>query len=178
MRLPDFSENNRLNELRQQMGAELIPWNSGENWDPIDIELDDEGIEIRPEEIEYGPDGTLRYRGRKVVVYIRDQSYRDQYALDSYELIDPEDLCKFHVADCSILSQMRRQGRYERYVVATRSDGNFTVNFFRGGGLLKEVVECRLYVCKKCLSKLDYKKYRTKKARQNKIRESFDLNEF
>ena len=178
MKLPDFSGHVELNQLRQQMGAELIPWESGGRWDPIDIELDGEGIEIPLEEIEYDSDGTLGYEGRKVVVYIRDQSHRDQYALDSYELIDPEDLRKFHVADCQTLSQMRRQGRYERYVVTTRSDGNFTVNFLRGGRLIKEAVECRLYVCKKCLSKLDYKDYRKKKMQQNEIRESFDLNEF
>ena len=65
MKLPDFSENNGLNELRQQMGAELISWRSGGNWDPIDIVLGGEGKEIPPEEIEYAPDGTLGYEGRK-----------------------------------------------------------------------------------------------------------------
>ena len=180
MKLPDFSGHVGLNKLRQQMEAELISWNSGGNWAPINIDglLDTTGIDIPPEEIEYAPDGTLEYKGRKVVVYIRDQYHRDQYALDSYELIDPEHLCKFHVADCQTLSQMRRQGRYDRYVVATRSDGNFTVNFLDGGRLIKEEVECRLYVCKNCLYKLNYSKYRNKKTQQNEIRESFDLNEF
>ena len=178
MKLPDFSKYVRLNQLRQQMGAELISWNSGGDWDPIDIELGGEGKEIPPEEIEYDPDGTLRYKGQKVVVYIRDQDNRKQYVLDSYELIDPEYLCKFHVADCPTLSQMRRQGRYNKYVVATRRDGNFTVNFLDGGKPIKKGVECRLYVCKNCLYKLDYKKYRNKTTQQNKIRESFDLNEF
>ena len=180
MRLPDFSRHVGLNELRQQMGAELISWNSGGNWDPIDIDglLITTGIDIPPDEIEYAPDGTLEYKGRKVVVYIRDQYHRDQYALDAYELIDPEHLCKFHVADCQTLSQMRRQGRYDRYVVATRRDGNFTVNFLDGGRLIKEGVECRLYVCKNCLNKLDYKNYRNKRTQQGEIRESFDLREF
>ena len=176
MKLPDFSENNGLNVLRQQMGAELISWRSGGDWDPIDIELDGDGKEIRPEEIEYNPDGTLGYKGRKVVVYIRDQ---DQYVLDSYESIDPEHLRKFHVANCPTLSKMKKQGRYDRYVVATRRDGKFTVNFLNGGKLMKKGVECRLYVCKHCLKTLNYQNYRnSRRTQQDEIRESFDLNEF
>ena len=178
MKLPNFSGHVGLNELRQQMRAELISWDSGGDWDSIDIELGGDGIEIPPEEIEYAPDGTLEYQGRKVVVYIREQYNREQYVLGSYELIDPEYLCKFHVADCPTLSQMRRQGRYDRYVVATRRDGNFTVNFLDGGRPIKKGVKCRLYVCKNCLYKLNYNKYRNRRTRQNEIRESFDLNEF
>ena len=178
MKLPDFSENNGLNALRQQMGAELISWKSGGDWDRIDIELDGDGKEIPPEEIEYAPDRTLEYKGRKVVVYIRDQSNRDQYVLDSDESIAPEHLCKFHVANCPTLSQMHRQGRYDRYVVATRRDGKFTVNFLNGGKPIKKGVECRLYVCKRCLNTLNYQNYRNRRTQQGEIRESFDLNEF
>ena len=106
MKLPDFSKYVRLNQLRQQMGAELISWNSGGDWDPIDIDglLVTTGIDIPPDEIEYAPDGTLEYEGRKVVVYIRDQYVLDSYKLvDPDELVDPEQLCKFHVADCPTL---------------------------------------------------------------------------
>ena len=163
------------------MGAELIPWRPKGDWRPIDIGklLNTEGIDIPPDEIEYRDDGTLEYKGRKVVVYIRDQYNQDQYVLDLYELIAPEYLCKFHVADCQTLSQMRRQGRYDRYVVATRRDGKFTVNFLNGGRLIKKGVECRLYVCKNCLSRLNYKNYRSYRTpKKDQIRESFDLNEF
>ena len=166
MKLPNFSKHVGLNQLRQQMGAELISWDSGGNWDPIDIELGGEGKEIPPEEIEYAPDGTLGYEGRRVVVYIRDQ-----YVFNSHEkvtpdkLVDPEQLRKFHVADCPTLKTMRSQNRYERYVVATRTDGKFIVNFLvddkdheKG-----ERVERRLYVCKNCLNKLDYKSIGPKK---------------
>ena len=176
MRLPDFSNHVRLNDLRQQMGAELISWNSGGDWEPIDIDglLVTTGIDIPPDEIEYAPDGTLEYEGRKVVVYIRDQ-----YVLDSYELVDPEQLCKFHVADCSTLKTMRSQNRYDRYVVATRTDGKFIVNFLVGGRIHDkgEGIECRLYVCKNCLKKLNYKNYR-RTPKKEEIRESFDLKAF
>ena len=181
MKLPDFSENNGLNELRQQMGAELISWRSGGRWDPIDIELGGEGKEIPPEEIEYAPDGTLGYEGRRVVVYIRDQYvFNSHERVDPDKLVDPERLYKFHIAYCPTLKVMQSQNKFERYVVATRTDGKFIVNFLVGGGIHDkgERVERRLYVCKNCLNKLDYKKYRTKRTQQSNIRESFDLKEF
>ena len=181
MKLTDFSKHVGLNQLRQQMEAELIPWESGGKWDPIDIELGGEGKEIPPEEIEYAPDGTLGYKGRKVVVYIRDQYTFDSYeSVNPDEWVDPEQLCRFHVADCPTLKTMRSQNRYDRYVVATRTDGKFIVNFLVGGRICDkgEKVERRLYVCKNCLHKLDYKNYRDKKTQQNEIRESFDLKAF
>ena len=181
MKLPDFSRHVGLNQLLQQMGAELIPWKSGGDWEPIDIDgmLVTTGIEISPDEIEYAPDGTLEYEGRKVVVYIRDQYNREQDVLDSYELIDPEHLCRFHVADCPTLKSMRSQNRYERYVVATRTYGKFTVNFLDGGRLIEKGVECRLYVCKNCLHKLNYKNYQSRRmSKKDEIRESFDLKAF
>lgn len=181
MRLPDFLKHVALNQLRQQMGAELISWNSGGNWDPIDIVLGGEGKEILPDEIIIAPDGTLEYEERKVVVYIRDQYvFGSDKLVDIDELVDPEQLYKFHVADCPTLKTMRSQNRYDRYVVATRTDGKFIVNFVVGDRVHEkgERVERSLYVCKNCLNKLDYKYYRNKKTRQDKIRESFDLNEF
>ena len=180
MRLPDFSEHVGLNRLRGQMEAELIPWNSGANWTPISIDeiLITTGLDISPEEIEYAPDGTLEYQGQRVIVYIRDQYHRDEYALHSYELINPEHLCRFHVADCQTLRQMRRQGRYDRYVVSTRRDGRFTVNFLDGNRLIEQEVDCRLYVCRHCLDRLNYQNYRNRRTQRDEIRDSFDLNEF
>jgi hypothetical protein len=183
MKLPDFSKHVGLNQLRQQMGTELIPWESGGNWDPIDIDglLVTTGIDIPPEEIEYAPDGTLEYNGRKVVVYIRDQYMFDSYeSVNPAEWVDPEQLCRFHVSDCPTLKTMRSQNRYDRYVVATRTDGQFIVNFLVEGRIHDrgERVERRLYVCKNCLNKLDYKNYRNRRTQRDEIRDSFDLNEF
>lgn len=171
MRLPDFSDHVGLDQLRQQMRAELTPWRSGGDWEPIDIDgmlvtigLVTTGIDIRLDEIEYASDGTLEYEGQKVVVYIRDQHIRYPY--------------KFHVADCWALSEAKSQGRYDsRYVVTTRRDGRFTVNFLGG----ERGVERRLDVCRCCLDRLNYRGYsdeETQQAEQDEIMESFDLNEF
>ena len=76
MNLPDFSKHVGLNQLRQNMGAELISWNSGEEWNSINIDkvLVTTGIEITPDKIEPADDGTLEYAGQKLVVYIRHPS--------------------------------------------------------------------------------------------------------
>ena len=176
MNLPDFSKHVGLNQLRQNMGAELISWNSGGDWKSINIDeiLITTGMDIPSDKIEYADDGTLEYEGRKVVVYIRDQYVPS----DS----DREQLCKFHVADCATLQKMRRSNRYERYVVATRTDGKFIVNFLGESWYRdkEEEVERRLYVCKNCLRRLNYNGYKSYYGHQkkNEIRESFDLREF
>lgn len=182
MKLPDFSEHVGFNRLRQQMQAELITWDSGVELEPIDINrlLVTSGIDIPPGEIEYAPDGTLEYGGRKVVVYIRDQPVYDT-SVNIDELVDPDPLRRFHVADCSTLEDMRRQNRFDRYVVATRTDGQFIVNFLVGGKIhIKgEKVERRLYVCRHCLNKLNYKDYRRAAGyKRDEIQESFDLEPF
>lgn len=169
MNLPDFMVDARLNRLRQQMGAELIRWSPESSWEPIQVT----GLDIRPEDIKVRPRGTLEYNGRTVVVYIRDQ-YRSS---DS----GPEQLNRIHIADCKTLRQMRQQGKYKRYVVTTRTDGMFIVNFLGvfGSGSREEGVERRLYVCINCLNSLNYKGYRRFGGQKQKtIRDSFDLKEF
>lgn len=161
-----------LDQLRRRMGAPLISFDSGVTWRSIDP-IDDEGIDVPPDGIEFNPDGTLGYQGRRAAVYIRDQfGSRDT---------DPDDLNKVHVVDCSTLRLMRSQGRYERYVVTSRTDGLFMVNFLRPSGsrVREEGVECRLYVCKNCLKHLDYKNYnQCQSLERGEIRECFSLGEF
>ena len=142
MKLPDFKNDEALNRLLQEMGASLIPWV------PEIDQLVEAGIDVSPDDITTASNGTLEYKGRTVAVYIRDQ----QVSSD-----DPESLCKFHVADCLTLKAMRSAGRYERYVVATRTDGKFIVNFLNRGGYRGER---RLYVCKHCLTRLNDKNYK------------------
>ena len=162
MNLQDFSEDAGLNELREQMGAKRIPWKSEVDWEPININamLVPTGLAISPNKIEYAKEGTLEYEGQKLVVYIRDQTV-PRHSPSSQ-------LCKFHVADCITLEDMRKKGTFKKYVRTTRTDGMFDVNFIEGGKLIEACVERNLYVCMNCLGKLDYKG----------TRESFDLEEF
>ena len=156
MKLLDFLENDELNALRQRMGAPLIVWNPREDWVPIDIDeiLEPTELVISAKDIEYAPDGTLEYNGQKLIVYIRDQE----------EYFQPY---RFHIADCTTLKSMREEGRYDKYVIPTRTDGKFYVNTFRYNECIGKSV-MSLYVCQNCLNRLNYKG----------TRESFDLKEF
>ena len=150
------------------MGAELIAWESEGNWDPINIDeiLVTTGVDTSLDEVDTADDGTLEYQGRRVAVYIRDQ-------VKAYQPY------KFHVADCDTLQNMRQSGRSERYVVATRTDGKFIVNTFEEDRLIEKGTEHRLFVCKNCLNRLNYKNYDTARYRERTpIYESFDLGEF
>ena len=118
MKLLNFLEDDGLNGLRQLMGAPLIVWKPRGDWDPINIDgiLESTELVITPRDIEYASDGTLEYNGQKLIVYIRDQE----------EYFQPY---RFHVADCSTLENMREEGKYDKYVIPTRTDGKFHVNY-------------------------------------------------
>lgn len=168
MKLPDFKVNNLFNQLRTQMNARLVDWSEGGLWNSIDIDeiLETTGHDISPEELSVANDGTLEYKGRKVVVYIRDQ--RVQY--QPY---------KFHVADCKKLTEMRDNDRYHRYVVSNRTDGTFTVNSYERGRIVKKAAAEKLTICKYCLNHLNYKGYVSSNGQtRTRIYNSFELNEF
>jgi len=172
MNLPDFLKYAPLNRLRQMMGAELKEWGLGLNWQGFDPEewrrLQTTGVEVKLEDVVPVDDGTLEYRGQKIILYIRDQRISSQQG--GY---------RFHVADCKTLQDMRRKGRYARYVVATRKDGKFVVNRFFWTGFIVKDEECELPVCKNCLRRLNYKRYNYESnPEKDEIWRPFDIIEF
>ncbi len=176
MRLPNFLEFTPLNRLREMMGAELKEWQYGKTWKKFDIEelrrKLAEGIVITNlDEVIPADDGTLEYKGQKVILYIRDQGSSGYQGKRSRYT--------FHVANCTTLHEMNRKGRYERYVVATRKDGKFIVNRFDWDELVEKEVECELPVCRNCLRRLKYQNYNYEsRFRQKQIVENFDLVDF
>lgn len=172
MGLPDFLQNKEFNDLRQQMGADLVSWDSGgSDWKRFEIEIPLISVKTN------GRTKTLEFNGSTVIVYIRDQYIGDQEVI---EHLGPEDLRKFHIADCTTLRDMRRKGKFdERYVVTNRTHGKFTVNFLErfGRRLIREGIECQLHVCKNCLSLLNYQDY-SSSGRKDEIRDTFDRKEF
>ena len=168
MKLPDFKVHELLNRLRTQMNARLVDWSEGGVWNSIDIDeiLETTGHDISPEDLSVAKDGTLEYKGRKVVVYIRDQ--RVQY--QPY---------KFHVADCKKLTEMKNNDRYHRYVVSNRTDGTFTVNSYDRGRIVENDAQTKLSICKYCLSFLNYSGYANcNEQTRTRIYNSFELDEF
>src|SRR5262249_42032075 len=155
MKLPDFTLDPSLNELRKAMGAELHPFEpapTGDALTPDEINrLAREGIEIPLGEVDILPDGTLAYKDRRVVLYIRDvRQYQSARLSDN-------DLPRFHVADCETLQGMRANRRYERYVVATRETGEFQINLMHHNRY--EQSDRRLNVCQNCLAKLNWNNF-------------------
>jgi len=151
MKLPDFLTDHDLNELRKTMQAELGRYQPASlsilTAEEIE-QLQTEGIEIPIDNVQVLNDGTYVYKGRRVVVHIRDiEEYGDRYSLP-----------RFHLAMCSTLGQMIEHGRYQkRYVVSTRDDGRFRIHRIRNGNIKK--LEEPLDVCQNCLEELHYENF-------------------
>lgn len=132
MKLPDFTQDAGLNALRAAMGAELGEFKAAKLQPPLtpdEIErLATVGIEVPLEQVEVLNDGTYVYKGRRVIVYIRDVP---EYGDRTHEP-------KFHLAVCRTLTMMMDAGKYQvRYVVSTRDDGLFSVQRIRDNRIRK-----------------------------------------
>lgn len=177
MYLPDFTKSRLLNEVREKMGAELVEWSPSILWQGFDPEewrrLEREGIEVPLQDVVPADDGTLEYRGQKIVLYIRDQRVTHRHHNDSGGGY------RFHISDCDTLRRMRDEGRYERYVVSTRKDGKFIVNRFEFNMLLGNGVEVELPVCKNCLKRINWQNYKQRgSSEKDRIWKSFDLIDY
>lgn len=151
MKLPNFLLSNDFIRLKSAMG---IPRDKLGNLRAIEIRRDgatrDEirqlaegGLEVEKEDVVPLPDGTLSYKDRRVLLYIRDISqYGGNYS-------DP----KFHFSDCTTLRQMRENLRFGRFVIASRDDGLFPIHYINSDRWLPK----RLDVCQNCLDHLNYK---------------------
>src|SRR5262249_15899590 len=128
MKLPDFTHDLSLNALRRAMGA-TAPGGFSPSYRPSLLTQDEldqlagGGIDVTFDEITKLEDGTLGYKDSRVLVYIRDVStYGGDFTLP-----------RFHVAYCRTLDEMRAARRFERYVVATRDDGQFWIHKISNG---------------------------------------------
>jgi len=141
-------------------------------WEPIDIALVG-GIEISPEELEV-IDGLLSYRGRHVILYIRDHGRGVVEALQ-----DPSKGRKFHLADCATLERMRSEGRFARYVVTRGVSGDFDIAGMDPMTGNEITGSTRLQVCINCLKHLNYGSALVgTQAKRREARDKFSLIEF
>ena len=103
-------------------------------------DLGGRGIDVKDiSEIEPGPDGTIFYKGKRVLLYIRDVTSVHRRTAPRY-----------HVAFCRTLEDMQRNSRFGRYVVSNGDNGVFKVNFIHGGG----EDDIKLDICQNCLAHL------------------------
>lgn len=172
IKLPNFLHWSQLNQLRHTMGAPLAE-RFGKRQvakeialPPIPERLHGEGIDVAFDDIQVLEDGTLGYKGYRVLVYIRDVA---AYGRSS-------ELPKFHVTYCTKLEQMRRNNRWSKYVVANRDDGKFKINL-TDQNISKTV---RLSVCQRCLAEIAWKgfSFEMDKPSRTKAVGVFALSEF
>lgn len=152
MKLPNFLENNALNNLRKRVGAPLsfyklkvtLPapvFKPREELKITPVVLPLEGLDVEFGQISTHSDGTLTYDGRRVLIHIRDVA----------NIGGRKHVPRFHIANCRTLIEMKSSGRFERYVVADGEDGNFHIRY--DSGPLKIT---KLDVCQNCLDKLSW----------------------
>jgi len=102
------------------------------------------------------PDGSLV----KVNLYIATKAV-DKYSYN-FNNINPNDLYKYHLYQCSTISTMFHSGRKHRYKINNRDDGTFHYTFTDyQGSLLKTEKNQKLNICKNCLKKFLQKNFVT-----------------
>ena len=136
-----------LDILREKMGAPLTSWTPQQQemtkWKPIEKRLTPGNVrKCEP----LGPGLPLCYEGHHILLYIKE-ARRDKETL----LYDKQSSPRFHIAECETIEQMRREGRFERYVMTNETSGHFNVEAVDA----TETFDTELHVCKNCLKALN-----------------------
>ena len=172
MKLIDFYQYEKLISLLKEMGADLKQIETPNIWEGIDdsklAELLKTGeVEISIDEIKT-KDGVFDYKGRKVIVYIRDQYAK--YHSRGY---------KFHLTKCAAINNAFQNRRNSRYVVSLRTDGQFKINLLEDSVVIKKDLIEPMKVCRYCLGQLDYMQYKVHTTKiKTRICNDFDLEEY
>ena len=165
-----------LATLLSRMGAGLSSWQPGapglSDLELLREELS-EGKEIPLGDVE-NSGGLLSYKGEQVVLYIKD-TRQDRDTL----LHHKKDARRFHFAECRTLDRMRREGRFERFVVTTRQDGLFLVESIDHYTRRTEELEAALGPCINCLRHLNWKNYEiASQLQRHLLWDEFSLDDF
>lgn len=163
----DFSD---LGKLAGRMGkpvAFALPTKVFK-FEPLDIELED-GVEIPIGDI-VTRSGLLDYKGRQVVLYIKDHTSRYDITL-----ANPSKGYKVHIAQCKTLDEMQAKGRFQRYHVRNGLGSNFKIYSSNHSYPEPEVA---LQVCQFCLTHINYKNSRESSTVRFRNATEFNLGEF
>lgn len=116
----------------------------------------------------------LTYKGQHVILYIRDHGFKYEKAIH-----DEKRRNKYHLSDCRSITLLKNIGRFERLVATTNTSEMHLITGYNSSDCYTQLeATVRLRVCRNCLNKLNYKDYRKRHSEQDRIYESFDLNEF
>lgn len=160
-----------------QMGAPLIDFKTSTKFGHVDIDKilgTTSGQTISLEDITVNMDASelLEYKGRQVLLFIPDQGNRIDNVIE-----DATRGTKFHICDCKTLQEMRATNRYNKYAVTNNLTGIFDIYGTSYQTNEEKNIQSKLYVCKNCLNKLNYKNYQDNKTQvfnQFKISEFFE----
>jgi len=150
MNLIDFLADDRFNTLRSRIDAPLSFYKLTvslprpvfkERVQVQTLLLPEQGLEVDKAEIRTHLDGTLTFKGQRVLVHIRDVT----------NIRGHQYMPRFHLANCTTLIEMRSNGRFSRYVVHDKDDGIFYIRL-ENSPIRAE----RLLVCQNCLDKLSW----------------------
>ena len=119
-----------------------------------------EGLDVDEYEIKVHSDSTLLYKEKRVLVHIRDAMGHEP---------------RFHLSNCLTLVEMRRAGKFEKYVVSERDDGYFHVRFNAGS-----LEQRKLSVCQNCLDALSWNGFSLGDERNYRynVVKSFSIKDF
>ena len=138
-----------LVKLRQSIGLGLSGWTLPIKDIEIGIPVDENVLTDLEEE-----NGVLTYGERKIVIYIKD-TRQDRPTLENDKIASK----RFHFSECDTIRQMRRDGRFERYVFTTRDDGKFSVIATDVETKKVEEIIVNLLACRNCLKQFGRIKY-------------------
>ena len=156
----------------QKMGAGNISFELADKVipiQPIDAQLG-AGLEVDLDDIEFET-GLASYKGRQVLLYIKDHGGRVGKALE-----DGGRGNRFHIADCQTLSEMKAKGRFDRYVVTNDLSGVFSIAGEDWDTKQHMEGKTELNVCRNCLKHLNYQGYQNKP--KGPIFKAFNLADF
>ncbi len=150
----------RLIKARESIGAEpakidTILARAPEYKNPFEAKLLEQGRVILDKkelsENVYFPGGIAAIGDQQIILYI----YQPHVAREDLEL-NPAPKPKYHLGDCKTLKQMRRDGRYNRYVADRSGKDNLLIQPKNmETGQWEEKIEARLLPCINCLRQFE-----------------------
>jgi len=179
----------RLAALRERLGAPIFHSTFGDELAPlrkIERELEQEGIEVKHEEIEkIGP--FLTYKGEILaILYIFNSNSPRSDLIGNHAGMSGTP--KFHFMWCRTLDQMSRNQRFGRYVLSRSKENTFKVEACEqedsqicSYGQRHELEDIRLFPCQNCLNEVEYHGFAygamTKAARLQAVND-FSIREY
>ena len=165
----------RLINLRQRLGADLVEHKFGAQLDPfqeIVVQLETEGIVVEREDIQsVGP--FLTYKGDVLAILYIFNSNNSKFDLESE--FPQERAPRFHFTWCKTLEDMTIKKRFARYVLSRSKSSLFSVEAKERDPdqitLLGErhvLSDIRLAPCKNCLDQLMYHGYSKRQSNSAK----------